>query len=86
MSYKKILIGYVNQSKKSDGEYLSIKNVSDQQIVIEPDQNIFLNKTPKHIKDKYPSTPDFSKSVRVEEQKPEQKEPTTEQIADDIPF
>ena len=67
-TYKKILSGYINDSKNGDGKYLSIKNLSEEQVVIEPGASIFLNMTPKEIRDKNPKIPMFSKSVKVEDE------------------
>lgn len=63
--YKDILVAYLNDGKNG-GKYLSIKNTSDKKIVIEPGEKIFLNMTPKDIREKYPKIPLFRKSVKVE--------------------
>lgn len=67
-NYKNILTGYINTSVKGDGKYLSIKNVSDQPVVINPGEKISMSMTPENIKEQYPNTPDFKKSVKVEQQ------------------
>jgi hypothetical protein len=81
--YKKIISAWLNESKNKDGEkYLSIKNVSDEDVVIPAGQSLFLNMTPKDIREKFPNTPLFSKSVKVEDQEQAEKD----DISDDIPF
>lgn len=77
MSYKKIVSAWLNDSKNGDGKYLSVKNVSDEEIIIKPGESLFLNMTPKNIRDKNPSVPMFSKSVKVDE---------NEDVSDDVPF
>lgn len=77
MSYKKIVSAWLNDSKNGDGKYLSVKNVSDEEIVIKPGESLFLNMTPKNIRDKNPSVPMFSKSIKVDE---------NEDVSDDVPF
>jgi hypothetical protein len=64
--YKDILIGYLNDSKKGTGKYLTLTNVSDEQIIIEPGEKVFLNMSPKELREKYPKMPLFRKSVKVE--------------------
>jgi hypothetical protein len=63
--YRKILIGYVN-SRDDDSQYLSITNVSDDDVVIKPGEKVYLNKTPKDILQKYPKIPHFDKSIKEE--------------------
>lgn len=63
--YKDILVAYLNDGKNG-GKYLSIKNVSDKPIVIEPDEKLFMNMKPKELREKYPKMPLFVKSVKVE--------------------
>lgn len=68
MQYKNILIAYLNDSKsKPNSKYLSIKNVSDEPIVIEPQGKVCLNMTPDFIRAKNPKMPLYSKSVKIEE-------------------
>lgn len=89
MKYQDILVAYENDSQKGEGKYLSIKNVSDQDIVIEPGQKIFLNKTPQWKLEKYPKAPIYSKSIAVPEDEADQtikSEPTSEEVADSVPF
>ena len=82
--YKKIISAWLNESKNKPGEkYLSIKNVSDEDVVIQAGQSLFLNMTPKDVRDKNPNVPLFSKSVKVED---ETEAMTSEQIADDVGF
>lgn len=81
-TYKKILSGYINDSKNGDGKYLSIKNLSEEPVVIEPGASVFLNMTPKEIRDKNPKIPMFSKSVKVEDE----VEEVEEVDAEDLPF
>lgn len=70
--YKKILSGYLNESKSRPGEkYLAITNTSDETIVLKPGQKLFLNMTTKEQREKYPNIPLFSKSIKVVE--PESK-------------
>lgn len=78
--YKKILIGYINESKRGDGHYLSIKNVSDEPVTIEPDGKLFLSRTPDEILQKHPKVPHYSKSVKVETQ------PSEQQLNEDVPL
>lgn len=66
--YKKILSGYVNDSKKGDGKYLSITNNSDEDVIIEVGKSIFLNMTPKEVREKNPKIPMFSKSIKIDEE------------------
>lgn len=80
MSYKKQISAWLNDSKNGDGKYLSIKNVSEEAVVIEPGQSLFLNMTPKEVRDQHPGVPLFSKSVKVDE------EYASEDTADDVPF
>lgn len=68
--YKKILSGYLNTNKNGNGKYLTITNVSDEPIVIEPGKKLFMNMTSKEIRDKYPKVPLFSKSIKVEDRQP----------------
>lgn len=82
-NYKNILVGYVNKSDRG-GEYLKITNVSDEPITIEPDGAVFLTKTPDDIRQKYPKTPHFKKSVKIEEEV--QKVDPKEVDPMDIPF
>lgn len=63
--YKKILIGYIN-SRDDDSQYLSITNVSDDDVVIKAGEKVYLNKTPKDILQKYPKIPHFDKSIKEE--------------------
>jgi hypothetical protein len=63
--YKKILIGYLN-TRDDNSQYLSIINVSDDDVVIEPGEKVYLNKTPKEILQKYPKAPHFDKSIKEE--------------------
>ena len=63
--YKKILIGYLN-SRDDGSQYLSITNVSDDDVVIGPGEKVYLNKTPKEILQKYPKIPHFDKSIKEE--------------------
>ncbi len=88
--YKNILTGYINQSKKNpEQRYLTIKNVSEEQIVIEPGTSLFLNMTPGHIREKNPNIPVFSKSIKIEDEPPVQKhseELFTGEVNDSIPF
>lgn len=72
--YKKILIAYENESQKHAGSYyLSIKNVSEEPVVIAPGENLYLNKTPRDVREQYPKVPHFSKSIKTEDEagKPE---------------
>lgn len=64
--YVKILIGYVNKYKTNDGEYLSIKNVSSEPVVIEPGESLIMRKTPPEVREKYPKVPHFTKDEVVE--------------------
>lgn len=67
IKFKKILTGYVNESKFKKGEYyLDVKNVGDQDVILKPGEKIALNKTPQNIKVKYPNVPDFSKNEKIE--------------------
>lgn len=79
--YKKILVGYINDSKNGDGKYLAISNVSDEDIIIKAGDKLFLNMTPKDVREKHPKVPLFSKSVKVEDEFSQH-----EDISDDIPF
>ncbi len=79
--YRRILEGYVNDSKDGSNVYLSIKNVSDKPIVINPGEKLFLNRTHDSQKLDHPTWPDFWKSEKIEDQKQ-----TSEDVSDDIPF
>ena len=84
MQYKKIISAWLNDSKNKPGEkYLSIKNVSDEPITIEAGQSLFLNMTPKEIREKNPNIPLFSKSIKEEEAATDF---SSEDIAEDLPF
>jgi hypothetical protein len=90
--YKNILIGYVNERTDGSGKkYLTITNVSDEPITLEPGGRVFLNEIPPDVKKKYPRMPNFSKSVllgdddEVDKSKT-QAEGKTEEIDDTIPF
>lgn len=63
--YKDILVAYLNDGKNG-GKYLSIKNVSNKPVVIEPDEKVFMNMKPKELREKYPKMPLFVKSIKVE--------------------
>jgi hypothetical protein len=80
--FNKVLIGYVNKYKTKDGHYLSIKNVSQEPVVIEPGESLLMQRTPDDIKQKYPKVPHFSKSEVVEAL--DDKE--VKKINDEIPF
>lgn len=87
--YKKILSGYINDSKNGQGRYLAITNMSDEEIVLKPGDKLFLNETPAETLAKNPKIPHFSKSVKIEEEPEETAEKETsevEDVADDIPF
>lgn len=86
MKYIKILSGYINDNKNGDGKYLSIKNNTDEDVVIEAGKSIFLNMTPKSIREKNPNVPMFSKSIKVEEEATKENHSVSEQVADSIPF
>lgn len=84
MPYKKIISAWLNDSKNKPGEkYLSVKNVSDEPIIIEPGTSLFLNMTPKEIIEKNPNIPLFSKSIKEEEAATDF---SSEDIAEDLPF
>ena len=83
MPYKKIISAWLNDSKNKPGEkYLSVKNVSDEPIIIEPGTSLFLNMTPKEVREKNPNIPLFSKSIKEEEA----VEQSSEDLSDDVPF
>ena len=93
--YKNIATGYINQSKNGKGMYLDIKNVSDEAITIEAGGHLFLNMTPHHIKDVNPKVPNFSKSIKIEEEAENEPANAVDQakealgaddISDQIPF
>jgi len=86
MLYKKIISAWLNDSKNGDGKYLSVKNVSDEAVTIEPGQSLFLNMTPKEMREKNPNIPVFSKSVKIEDEPPAEQDASGEKIADEIPF
>ncbi len=88
MKYIKILSGYINDNKNGDGKYLSIKNNTDEDVVIEAGKSVFLNMTPKSIREKNPNVPMFSKSMAVADEPTETTDegPTSKEVADDIPF
>jgi hypothetical protein len=80
--YNKVLIGYVNKYKTKDGEYLSIKNVSQEPVVIEPGESIMMSKTPAEIRAKYPKVPHFSKSEVVTQLSDRE----VDEVNEEIPF
>jgi len=86
--YKNVLTGYVNDSRNGDGQYLTLTNVSDQDIVIKAGDKLFLNKTPDYVFEEHPKVPHFSKSVKEEEEvtPDEAREVLAEDVSDDIPF
>lgn len=67
MSYKKIASAWINDSKDGNRKYLSIKNVSDEPIIIKPGENFFMNMTPKKIRDEHPGVPIFSKEIKIDD-------------------
>lgn len=72
--YKNVLVAYENQSKNSDGFYLSIQNVSEEEMIIKPGDKIFLNKTPHTVLKNHPKAPHYSKSIKIDD------------ISDEIPM
>ncbi len=86
MAYKTILSGYVNDSKNGPGQYLAITNNSDEVITLKPGDKLFLNKTPQDILDRNPNVPQFSKSVKIEEEASTEKVEEAEDVSDDVPF
>lgn len=86
--YKKILSGYVNDSKNGKGRYLTITNMSGENIVLKPGDKLFLNETPQEMLAKNPKIPHFSKSVKIEDGIEADKESTdvAEDVSEDIPF
>lgn len=84
-SYKNILTGYINLSKKGGGKYLSITNVSDEDIVIKAGEKLFMNMTPASVREKNPKIPAFSKSIKLEEE-PKERKNKEEIDVNDIPF
>jgi hypothetical protein len=84
MKFIKVLSGYINDSKNGDGKYLSIKNNTDEDVVIEAGKSIFLNMTPKAVRDKNPNVPMFSKSLAVPDETNDHD--VSEKVADEIPF
>ena len=90
--YENILSGYLNKSPKNNREYIVITNVSGEQIVLDPGEKLYLNRTPAEIKKKYPKIPDFQKSIRVDEKTPSEQNPSkTVNVsasvkAEDLPF
>lgn len=83
--YKRILEGYINESKDGVNVYLSIKNVSDQPITINPGEKLFLNRIHDSQKLNHPTWPDFWKSEKVEQNATKQ-EFNSEKVADEVPF
>ncbi len=81
--YKKILSGYINDSKSGDGKYLTITNMSDQAITLEPGGKLFLNATSPEVLEKNPKIPHFSKSVKIED---ENSAPAPSAGEDQFPF
>ena len=92
--YKNILTGYVNERKDGSGKrYLTVTNVSDEPVTLQPGGRVFLNETPPNIKSKYPRIPDFTKSVTlndddidIEEENKTEPEEKTEEVDTTIPF
>ena len=80
--YVKILIGYINKYKTNDGEYLSIKNVSEEPVVIEPGESLIMRKTPPEVREKHPKVPHFTKDEVVVEM----TDGEVNKINDEIPF
>lgn len=69
----------MNDSKNGKGKYLTISNVSGEEIVLKNGDKLFLNMTPPEVRANNPNVPVFSKSVKVEEV-------DTKQIADECLF
>ncbi len=74
--WKSILTIWLNPNKDGKGCYLSIKNESDREIIIDPGKSIFVNMSKRPI---------ASKSVKIEDEE-EVQETYTESVADSIPF
>lgn len=72
--YQPIWSAYENEGDY--GPYLSIKNMTDKPITIEPGESIKLNKTKEEFLKKNPKIPLYSKSKKVVE----------DDISDDLPF
>jgi len=74
--WENIITVWLNTNEK--GAYLSIKNDSTEQIIIEPGKSIFANMSNKPL----------AKKVRKAEDQPKQKsqEFDAEEVSDDIPF
>jgi len=80
--YVKILIGYVNKSRTNGGEYLSIKNVSTEPVVIESGESLIMRKTPLEVREKYPKVPHFTKDEVIETM----SDKGVDKINEEIPF
>lgn len=90
--YQNILVGYLNDSKNSDGKYLSLKNVSGTDIIITAGKVIYMSMTPKSIRDKNPKIPMFTQSIKIEENETQpapvkkQEEFEYSKVNDEIPY
>ena len=84
MSYIKQLTGYVNRSKNGNGQYLTITNVSEKDIVLKAGDKLFLNRTPAEILEKYPKVPHYSKDIKVEDEPATKKELTREEVEEAV--
>jgi hypothetical protein len=79
-TYKNVLTAYINK-RDDESQYLTMTNVSNEPVIIEVGEKVYLNRTPSEVKKKHPKVPDFTKSVKLEVQ-----ESKSEDINSDLPF
>ena len=80
--YKNILSGYVNE-RKEGGHYLTITNVSEEDVVIKAGEKLYMNRTSKEILDKHPKVPHYSKSVKIDDDMSNEE---VEDVNGSVPF
>jgi len=81
--YINILSGYVNERKEGGGHYLTITNVSEEDVVIKAGEKLYMNRTSQEILDKYPKVPHYSKSVKIDDDMSNEE---VEDVSDSVPF
>lgn len=80
--WKNQLTGYVNKDRNSERQYLTITNVSEEDVVIKAGEKLFMNRTPNDILAKYPKMPHYKKDVPPVLS----QDNVSEEVANNIPF
>jgi len=85
--YKNIIAAWLNDSKDHpEKKYLSVKNVSGEDVVIKAGESLFLNMTPKEYREKNDKIPLFTKSVKIEQDVVSGDQLKGDDVADNVPF